>query len=379
MKNITLSILIVLTQTLLFAQCPPGDLIIFSSQAQINEFQTYYPNCTELDADVVISGGSIVNLYGLNKITSITGNLSFLYNQTLYNLQGLESLTSVGGNLVFLENYVMLNLTGLQSVSSVGGDLVISTNNLLNSLNGLNNLTTIGGDFYVGYNAKVDNFTGFDNLVSVGNSLQVEHCSVLSSLMGLESLVSVGGSLLIEYNDTLASLTALEALTSIGGDLSIRSNYALNSLSGLDNIDAASINNLSFYSNTSLSSCEVISVCTYLADPNGGITILNNATGCKNKAEVEAACELVSVYEQKQRNSLSIYPNPAYSIITIDLANTPSQNAFLTISNTSGQQLITQIVSDSKTQIDISRLPKGIYIVKMQLGKDLLNRKLVVN
>ncbi len=63
----------------------------------------------------------------------------------------------------------------------------------------------------------------------------------------------MGGDLVIQTNPVMTNVAGLENLTSIGGDLTIQSNQALNSLAGLDNIDASSINNLTIYSNTSLS------------------------------------------------------------------------------------------------------------------------------
>ena len=48
--------------------------ITFTTQAQIDSFQINYPNCTEIEGDVIISG-YITNLYGLSVLTSIEGNL----------------------------------------------------------------------------------------------------------------------------------------------------------------------------------------------------------------------------------------------------------------------------------------------------------------
>ncbi len=84
-------------------------------------------------------------------------------------------------------------------------------------------------------------------------------------------------------------------------------------------------------------------------------------------------------YPKKINHDMTIYPNPAFSSITIESLTTPSQNSFISISNTSGQQLITQEISNLRTEIDISNLPAGIYIVKLQSGKGIVTQKLVVN
>ena len=188
--------------------CLP-DGITFTTQEQIDNFQTNYPGCTEIEGDVIIMVDVITNLDGLNVLTAF------------------------------------------------GGYLKISENHSLTSLTGLDNVT------------------------------------------------SIGGSLAIWYTNALTSLTGLDNVTSIGGGLVIRNNNALSSLTGLDNIYAATIEYLFIYDNISLSTCEVQSICDYLAAPNGSIIIYNNATGCNNQEEVEEACEL-SVESIPFENKISI-------------------------------------------------------------------------
>lgn len=388
MKNFTLSLVFIISQIFLFAQCPPGDLLIFSSQAQIDEFAIAYPNCTELDADVVITGG-IINLHGLNNLTSIGGNLQFLYNNALSNATGLENLTEVGGYVSLVENYVMTSLIGLNNLTTIGSDLLLHKNNVLFSTNGLNSLESIGGALVIDTNPKLNNLTalaginsigfdceitnnpllielnGMENISSIGGILYIYNNEVLSNLDGLSGLETVGGDVEIKTNVELMDLTGLMALTSIGGALTIQSNYELTSLSGLDNIDAASIIDIKIYSNTALSGCEVLSVCNYLSNPGGGIIISNNDEGCNNQQEVEDACVWVSVDELDQDDALSIYPNPAASSITIETSATPSNNTFVTINNMNGQQIIYQQISEKQTKMDVSSLPKGVYFVKV--------------
>jgi uncharacterized delta-60 repeat protein len=66
--------------------------------------------------------------------------------------------------------------------------------------------------------------------------------------------------------------------------------------------------------------------------------------------------------------SISLYPNPASNKITIETSFV-EQNNSLTIVNIEGQQLITRQITESKTQIDISNLPSGIYFVKLANDK----------
>jgi hypothetical protein len=68
--------------------------------------------------------------------------------------------------------------------------------------------------------------------------------------------------------------------------------------------------------------------------------------------------------KEKQESKLSLYPDPAIDIITIEISITPAQNQ-LSIMNACGDELITRQITQPKTQIDVSSLPSGIYFVRL--------------
>jgi len=49
--------------------------ITFNTQEQIDNFQINYPNCTEIEGDMIIEGDDITNLDGLNVLTAVGGFL----------------------------------------------------------------------------------------------------------------------------------------------------------------------------------------------------------------------------------------------------------------------------------------------------------------
>jgi hypothetical protein len=63
-------------------------------------------------------------------------------------------------------------------------------------------------------------------------------------------------------------------------------------------------------------------------------------------------------------NSLKIKPNPASNFITIETAAT-SVTGRLSILNLTGQDLISQRISEKRTVINISDLPAGVYFVRL--------------
>lgn len=115
--------------------------ITFSTQAQIDNFQTNYPNCTEIEGNVTIRGSAdITNLNGLSGLTSIGGELRIERCSVLTNLTGLNNLTSIGGYLHIYNNDALTNLTGLDNLTSIGDDLEILRNNALTNLKVLDNI-----------------------------------------------------------------------------------------------------------------------------------------------------------------------------------------------------------------------------------------------
>ena len=93
-------------------------------------------------------------------------------------------------------------------------------------------------------------------------------------------------------------MTGLDNVSSIAGDLTIGvdgsiycGNSVLTDISSLENLAPGSIENLEIGYNTSLSNCDIQSICDYLASPNGTISIHDNAPGCNSQLEVIEACE----------------------------------------------------------------------------------------
>ncbi|MCD4731170.1 MAG: hypothetical protein K8R74_11240 [Bacteroidales bacterium] len=105
MKNLTLIIFVLLfAQITTFSQPCLPEGITFSTQEQIDNFQTIHPNCTEIEGGVEIFGDDITNLDGLNVLNSIGGYLYIRYNSDLASLSGLSNLVSVDGDIEIISN-----------------------------------------------------------------------------------------------------------------------------------------------------------------------------------------------------------------------------------------------------------------------------------
>lgn len=225
--------------------CLPYGTYYFSNQTEIDNFQSNYPDCNDIEGDVIING---------------------LYADEITNLNGLSQITSISGKLDIEENFSITSLEGLENLKTIGGDLIIYHNTSLSSIVGLENLEEIGGSF----------------------TFRENHSQV--DFMGLGNLESIGENFLVWINDSLINFSGLENLRSVGGQLKISHNSSLTSLNGLDNIEPLSIFDLEITNNPNLSSCESSGICNYLANPSGKILIYENAVGCNNPGEIASLC-----------------------------------------------------------------------------------------
>ncbi|MEZ5195602.1 MAG: metallophosphoesterase [Bacteroidales bacterium] len=396
------------TMLMLGQGCLPEG-ISFTTQQEIDNFQTNYPDCTEIEGNVQIEGDEITNLNGLGVLTNIGGRLRFYTCTALPDLTGLENLTSIGGNLIIYSwpsaTTILTSLSGLDNLESVGGDLEIGPSDALLSLNGLGSLTSVGGQIQIDGNEVLPNLAGLESLTTIGEGVWIGENAMLTSLSGLESLETIGetfeiyesdalinftglnnlstigGVFKVNYNNTLSSFSGLDSLTSIGGYLEINYNDALTSLTGLDNIAAGTISDIYIEENPMLSTCHVTSICNYLSAPNGDIEISNNAPGCNDFDEVWDACFNL-VDESYNLFDLSISPNPVNDYVVLSL-NTQSQiMVAVCICNTTGiclknWQFQHHQAGEKEFTLDLKDLPAGIYFCRAQIGNEIVTKKII--
>lgn len=358
--------------------------ITFSSQNQINNFRTAYPGCTQIEGDVIISGSNIVNLNGLNVLTSVGGNLVIQSNTLLTSLSGLENVTSIGGDFYLQGNMLITNLNGLNNLTYAGGDMVIINNPSLITLSGIQGLTAVHGMLWIDDNVSLQNLEGLNNITLVDGLLRISANQVLPSLDGLSSLQTINGSLVIGGqghlggigNPALMDLTGLSMLSTIGGSLEVEYNSSLVTLAGLDNINPSTINGLSVYKNSSLSECEVASICNYIANPSGQIFISDNMTGCNSIEEVTIACLLISADDNPKELQVNLYPVPVRDILTVETDGIKSP-VVLTVMNPRGQILSRMTSGTNVANCDFSGFSAGVYFLKIETSQSSGTFKIV--
>jgi uncharacterized protein (TIGR02145 family) len=72
---------------------------------------------------------------------------------------------------------------------------------------------------------------------------------------------------------------------------------------------------------------------------------------------------------------IKLYPNPSNSRITIESAE--YQNTYLLVYNLFGEMVMHSVLTKSTNEIDISSLPKGVYILKITGERGTMQQKLI--
>ena len=68
------------------------------------------------------------------------------------------------------------------------------------------------------------------------------------------------------------------------------------------------------------------------------------------------------------QGDMKIYPNPVRNTVTVETSQS-FVNSMLSVYNISGQEVLTQKVVSSKTQLDLIRFAKGVYTIRI-VNKD---------
>lgn len=238
----------------------------------------------------------------------------------------------------------------------------------------------IGGDVEIS-GSDITNLDGLSQIKVIDGNLEINNNEILVNLSGLDNLESIRGNLKANLNNALTEFTGIENLRSIDGKLVITSNPVLTSLTGLDSIESGSIHDLYITYNDNLSYCNVVSICEYLADPDGNVSIHDNAPGCNSKNEVEEAC-FASVKENSLWGNLKIHPNPFSTSTTIEYKINQPGIIRISIYNQLGRQVevMEQRLAQGLNKLIWApvNLPPGIYYFRLQAGEQAASGKMVL-
>jgi hypothetical protein len=105
-------------------------------------------------------------------------------------------------------------------------------------------------------------------------------------------------------------------------------------------------------------------------EPNSDFTAANLVTLTNNTATRNGTIGRADA-------TISIVPNPVTDRLTVNYAGGTIQN--LQITNVTGQRMLQKIVNDAQTEIDVSSLSNGLYLLTMQTDQGQQITKFVKN
>ncbi|WP_268124473.1 Ig-like domain-containing protein [Roseivirga pacifica] len=77
--------------------------------------------------------------------------------------------------------------------------------------------------------------------------------------------------------------------------------------------------------------------------------------------------------------TINIYPNPASTVVTLDLTELYGLPVDVNIYSTTGQPMFNRAaVTESKLQVDVSSYESGVYIVRFSNGNSVVNKKVMI-
>lgn len=419
------------TSLLSFGQCPTTTVTLLS-QADVDNFATNYPGCTQLTNSLVVNAIDVTNLNGLLPLQSTDINADIrILNTIITDVSGLSNLQTVGGNLEFESNQLLEDFTGLEQLETIHTDFVLIENLFLTSFNGLSGLESIGGAIRLRNNSDLVNFSGLDNLTTLGiegvntagargldllssasftsltglenleeinGAVLIDNNPNLQSLMGLENMTQIANALLISNNDNLTNLQGLNSLQTIGFALRIQQNDQLLSLDGLENLQEfstslsmtfnnslnsmealsnvmanANIGFMAIKNNPNLSFCAIEVVCAGIFGTSTVVEIENNETGCNTLSEVESDCFL-AISESDLTAKTVLYPNPVSEKLKFGFAD-----GVVLESATVYSMLGEELFFTSEETVDCSQLATGIYFVKVTTDHGAVTKKIIKN
>ncbi len=106
---------------------------------------------------------------------------------------------------------------------------------------------------------------------------------------------------------------------------------------------------------------------------------VTNTFGCTASNDVAVSVVICPGTDEPALRNVSVFPNPTSGALTVQFAELPSRTTHLTVVNTVGQVVLAkQQVIDLNTALDLSGLPKGLYLLRLQSGSSVSSVRVVV-
>lgn len=345
--------------------------VVFGNNAVLTEIAGF-SSIESLNSLQIQGGHPVLNsVTGFSNLETIAGifRIGDFTNQ-INNISGFSSLENVGLLYVIATQLTDLSILDGVTIEAETARIDIQNNPVLTSLPNLNFVGPVR-ETIIFNNPLLTDLTGLESLTK--SNVWIENNAGLTSLNGLQGLqesnkwVPSAVGVRIINNQNLTNLNALSNLEDLDRtNILVTNNANLTDISGLDNVSFNTVNQLNISGNANLATCESLMVCNFLSVFPSKANINNNAVGCNSVAEVQAACQPLSINEFTS-SDIKVYPNPFIDNIEVKLP-AGVQNAKLRLMSLTGKVLLSSSINSSTSTIKgIDKLNSGLYLLQVEL------------
>jgi len=357
-------------------------------------------NSSKLDVQTLSACKSYLSV--TNKTYTVNGT----YFDTLGTIKGCDSV--IVSNLTITSDIIAnINTSACDSFKTIKGALVTTSSIFSDTI-----FTGTGCDSIFNYNIQIGNSNGsnqsgigcFGSFISdLGNTYSAtgNYSEITTNSQGCDSVISldvtIGSNKFIQLRDTVCRKRVSPSGKYVW-DTPGWQNDTIASKLGCDSaiqifLVIEDIDTTVSLVNGSLRAKEVGAAYQWIDCNSGNLivgetsrtfkptqdgayaSIVSNGvctdtSGCK-------AVSLTSIENAKGlKMQLAIYPNPTKGIVQISGLTTTTN---LTIQNLMGQLVYEKLILNANAEVDLSKLPSGVYLFNFQTEFESLNRGVVVN
>lgn len=330
-----------------------------------------------------ISIPTSISYNGKNYAVTRIGKNAFI------SCSGLTGLLTIPNSVTYLGENAFLGCSGLTELD-LGDSVDTISSAAFYGCKGLTGSLTIPSSVKVMETAAFYGCTGFTGSLTIGNGLErIEkaafyRCSGFSSLDLGDAVTSIATSAFLGCKGFTGSLTIPNSVSSIAPN-------AFNNCSGFTGTltlgnALESIGGMAFYQCSGFT--EVISLstvppvfsfedvfagfnCTKVTVPCGCVAAYENSDWHGYFTTIIDDCTSVQEIDE---NMATVYPNPTCGTIQIEAENIEA----VSIYNMLGEKLFETSASGNYIDFDFSPYEAGAYFVKIQTGKGVLTKRVVV-
>jgi len=158
--------------------------------------------------DLIITESSWLTIEGFANLVNLGGSLAITNNDDLVSIVNgafsnlnivqvdlrIGSLAGVNPSPETLGNIALVDVSGLDHITTVNGNIVVENSPNLPNLNGLHNIANLGGSIRL-HNLGITQISAFNNLTQINISLELSDLPLLTDISSLSGLLSIGDDL----------------------------------------------------------------------------------------------------------------------------------------------------------------------------------------